>query len=63
MFLAAFVCLLFNALAGAILVFISLLALLVSTRRARCGNCGGELHRAMAKSCQRCGASFAFTGR
>jgi transcription elongation factor Elf1 len=63
MFLAAFVCLFFNALVGAILVVITILALFAGRRRARCGNCGAELQRARAESCPRCGASFPFNAR
>jgi predicted amidophosphoribosyltransferase len=61
MFLAALICLLFNALIGAVLVAITLLALLAGRPRPRCGNCGAEFQRAKAKSCPHCGASFALT--
>src|SRR5882762_1187883 len=59
MFLAAFVCLLFNSLIGALLVVITVLALLASRARPRCGHCGAEVQRTRAKSCPHCGASFA----
>jgi predicted amidophosphoribosyltransferase len=63
MFLAAFICLLFNALVGAVLLVITFLALLAGRPRPRCGHCGAELPHARAKSCSCCGASFAFNAR
>lgn len=62
MLLAAFGCMFIHALAGAALVVVMFLALVAAGgRRARCGNCGGELQCASARSCPRCGASFTFS--
>jgi hypothetical protein len=60
--LAAFGCMFVHALAGAVLIVITFLALAAAgNRRARCGNCGSGLQSANANSCPRCGASFTFS--
>jgi predicted amidophosphoribosyltransferase len=61
MFLAAFGCMFFNTLAGAILVVITTLTLFAGSRPARCGHCGANLHRPQADYCRTCGASLTFT--